>query len=342
LQKSIIQVLVVDDYERWRRFVVSALQKEPEFQVAGEARDGLEAVQKAEELQPELILLDIGLPKLNGIQAAQRIRSLSSRSKILFISENRTPEIASEALRAGGSGYVIKSSAGTELFPAIRAVLKGERFVSRTLAALLEPSAHPVDHPASEDLTPSFASRNRGTNHRHEMAVYSDDHSFVDGIARGAQAALKAGDVVIVIANASHREGILEKLQADGVDISAAIKQGTYVAFDNTDTVSKIMNSCMPDPARCVKLVGDLIARVSKNARGEHARVAFFGECSPALLADGNVEAAVRLEHHWDELMKSYDTYTLCGYLSSAFPQGENDQLFERICAEHSAVRQPN
>ena len=333
---------MVDDYEPWRRFVLSALQKEPEFQVVGEACDGLEAVQKAEELQPNLILLDIGLPNLNGIQAAQRIRSLSTKSKILFISENRTPEIASEALRAGGNGFVIKSSAGSELFPAIRAVLKGERFVSSTLAVPVEPGAQPVDRPRSNEVDRALASQNLENSHLHEMEVYSNDAALVEGFARGAQAALKAGDAVIVIASAPHREGILEKLQADGVDISAAIKQGSYVAFDNTETVSKIMNSCMPDPARCLKLVGDLIARVSKNAGGEHARVAFFGECAPLLLADGNAEAAVRLEHHWDELMKKHKAYTLCGYLSTAFPHSETNPVFRRICAEHSAVRQSN
>src|SRR5262249_27853159 len=91
-------------------------------------------VQKAKELQPDLILLDIGLPKLHGIEAARRISKLSPNSKILFISENRSPEIASEALRAGGSGYLAKSDAGSGLWPAMEAVLQGKQFFSARLA----------------------------------------------------------------------------------------------------------------------------------------------------------------------------------------------------------------
>ena len=133
LEKSTIRVLVVDDFEPWRRFVHSTLQKASEFLVIGEACDGLEAVQKAEELQPDLILLDLGLPKLNGIEAAQRIRGLAPFSKIIFVSQTRSSDIVREALRAGGSGYVVKSNGATELLPAIAAVLQSTQFVSADL-----------------------------------------------------------------------------------------------------------------------------------------------------------------------------------------------------------------
>jgi DNA-binding NarL/FixJ family response regulator len=97
--------------------------------------DGLEAVQQAEELQPDLILLDIGLPTLNGIEAARRIRRVSPASRILFVSENRSADIAEEALSTGASGYVFKSDAGSELLPAVKAVLEGKRSISASLAS---------------------------------------------------------------------------------------------------------------------------------------------------------------------------------------------------------------
>src|SRR5215831_5637757 len=129
-----IRVLVVDDYKPWRRFVCSTLDKRPDLQTICEVSDGLEAVQKAQELQPDLILLDIGLPKLNGIEAARQIRELSPDSKILFVSENRSPDVAAGALSAGGGGYVIKSDAGRDLLRAVHAVLRDEQFVSASLA----------------------------------------------------------------------------------------------------------------------------------------------------------------------------------------------------------------
>src|SRR5204863_4099244 len=129
-----VRVLAVDDFESFRRFAASQLGKRPELRIVGEASDGVEAVQKAEELQPDLILLDIGLPTLNGIDAARRIGKVASQSKILFLSQESSPEVAQEALAAGALGYVVKIHAGTELLAAVEAVCQGRRFVSAALA----------------------------------------------------------------------------------------------------------------------------------------------------------------------------------------------------------------
>jgi DNA-binding NarL/FixJ family response regulator len=135
------RILLVDDFLPWRRFVASLLQKNAEWQVIGQASNGLEAVEKAKELQPDLIVLDIGLPKLNGIEAAGSIRNVAPKSKILFLSENRFSDVAAAALSAGGHGYVVKSDGANELLVAIEAVLHGKRFVSTTFAGLDSTSA---------------------------------------------------------------------------------------------------------------------------------------------------------------------------------------------------------
>jgi DNA-binding NarL/FixJ family response regulator len=128
------RVLVVDDYEPFRRFIRSALRKRPELQITCEVSDGLEAVQKAEELQPDLIVLDIGIPSLNGIEAARRIRKVSPESKILFVSQESSADIVQETLALGALGYVVKVHAGSDLLPAVGAVLQGKRFISASLA----------------------------------------------------------------------------------------------------------------------------------------------------------------------------------------------------------------
>jgi DNA-binding NarL/FixJ family response regulator len=131
--RSIIRVLIVDDYEPWRRFIRLTLLAYERLQVIGEACDGLEAVPKAQELQPDLILLDIGLPHLNGIEAARKIREVSPESKILFVSENRSLDIVEKALSTGASGYVLKADGATELLAAVGAILQGKQFMSAQL-----------------------------------------------------------------------------------------------------------------------------------------------------------------------------------------------------------------
>src|SRR5882762_2417937 len=134
MEPSTVRVLVVDDYEPFRRFVCSTLGKRPEWQIVGEASDGLEPVQKAEELQPDLIVLDIGLPTLDGIEAARRIRRLSPECKIIFLSQESSADVVQEALRLGAWGYVVKTHAGSELLDSMEAVRQGRRFVSAELA----------------------------------------------------------------------------------------------------------------------------------------------------------------------------------------------------------------
>ena len=123
----------MDDFESWRHQVRLLFQARPQWQIIAEVSDGLEAVQKAEDLKPDLILLDIGLPKLNGIEAAQRIRQVSPSSKIIFLSQNNDRDIVQAALSTGALGYVHKTHARSDLLPAIEAVLQGRQSVSSSI-----------------------------------------------------------------------------------------------------------------------------------------------------------------------------------------------------------------
>ena len=132
------RVLVVDDYEPFRRFICATLCQRPALQIICEASDGAEAVQRAAELKPSLILLDIGLPTLNGIEAARRIRKVSCNSKIIFVSQESSAAIVQEALSVGALGYVVKTHAGSDLLAAVDAVLEGRQFFSGGLSGLTQ------------------------------------------------------------------------------------------------------------------------------------------------------------------------------------------------------------
>jgi len=216
----------VDDYTPWRVFVASMLQNQPKLGIVGEATDGLEAVQIAQQLQPDLVMLDIGLPKLNGLEAARRIRELCPLAKILVVSENRTRDIVEEALRAGAGGYVIKSFAAGELLSAIAAVLEGNRFIS---AHLTGPPTGDKEHEHTE-------SPHRQNVEHHEIRFYANDAALVDDFASFLEPSAKKGHAVIVIATESHRNDILRRLQADGLDTSIAVQQKRYIGLDVADS----------------------------------------------------------------------------------------------------------
>ena len=126
-----MRILFVEDFVPFRKLICTTLGESHDLQVVDEASDSLEAVQKAVELQPDLILMDIGLPSQNGIEAARQIRELVPEAKILFLSQETSPEVIQEALSMSASGYVVKVNAGIELVPAIDAVVSGEQFVSQ-------------------------------------------------------------------------------------------------------------------------------------------------------------------------------------------------------------------
>jgi DNA-binding NarL/FixJ family response regulator len=335
-----IRVLVVEDFEPFRRFVASILQKHPELQIICEVWDGLESVQKAEELQPDLVLLDVGLPHLNGIEAARRICTVSPKSKILFLSENRSSDIADEALLAGAGGYVVKSDAARDLLPAVESVLKGKRFVSASLAGNGVTDAdneHTAD-PRSGGVVLPFPPEKVRIARRHEAGFYSDDRRLLDDLAQFIGAALQAGNAAIVVATKSHRDSLLPRLQAYGLDISAATEQGRYIALDAADALPTFMHNGMPDPVRFLEMLGNVIATAAEAAKGEQARVAIFGEMCHLLWAQGNTEAAIQVEKLGNQLVKIYDVDILCGYSLSSVQGGMDSRTFERICAEHSDV----
>jgi len=127
-----VRILVVEDFEPFLQFISSTLTKRRDLQIIGEVSDGLEAVQEAVDLKPDLILMDIGLPSLNGIEAARQIRKLVPESKIIFFSQEYSADVVQEAFSLGAWGYVVKTRAGTDLLAAVDAVILGKRFVSRT------------------------------------------------------------------------------------------------------------------------------------------------------------------------------------------------------------------
>ena len=311
-----IRVLVVDDFEKVRQFLCSKIAKRPSFMVVGQAGNGVEAIAQAKQLQPDIVLLDVGLPKLDGIKAARQIASCSPGSHIIYISANRELEIVEACLQAGGRGYVLKSDLENDFWPAVEAALRGDTFLSSSVSA--------ADRPARQEKSSG-----------HHMVVCLNHAALVAQYAAWVAPALKRGSPVIVVADEAHQRGVQNVLREHGLDVEAAIRGREYRYLNPSKALAEVMKAGMPDPSRLSALVQDLI-QGKVQPEGPQVRVV-AGEMSPQLLAEGKVEAAIELEKLWEELTAQYALHTLCGYLTEHFDD-KQPELLQEFTAHHSAV----
>jgi len=335
-----VRVLVVEDFEPFRRLIRSTLGTNTNLQIVGEASDGLEAVRKAEELQPSLILLDVGLPTLNGIEAARRIRKFAPEAKIIFVTQEFSADVVQAALTTGAAGYVVKTRMTSDLLLAVEAVREGWQFVSPGLSChkcSVETDASASGFPLRAG-SPSVKADRKNVSRTHEVHFYTDDASFLSGFLRFIEGALNDGVPVIVVATEAHRNSLYQRLQTQGRNVNADIEQGRYIPLDVADTLATFMVNDMPDPVLFLKVAGDLVRSAANASNGKHSRVAACGECAPLLWAQGKAEAAILLERLWDEVARAHTLDILCGYRTSGPLREQNSQVYERICAEHSAV----
>ena len=339
MEASIVRALVVDDYEPFRRFVCSTFREMRDIQLIGEASDGLEAIRKAEELKPDLIVLDIGLPTVSGIEVARRIRKIRPDCKILFLSQESSADVAQAAFSLGAVGYVVKAHAGSELSPALEAVCMGRYFVSKGLSGCDWSTGAQVLGSLSHQQVPLPPVPDQARiKHRHEVQFYPDDSAFLLGLADFIEAALSSGNPVIVVATESHRRSLFETLRARGTDSAAAMEQGLYLSLDVHQALSTFMVNDLPDPARFQKVFLGLLSSAAKAAKAEHARVAACGELAPTLWTQGKVDAAILVEHLTDGVARTCNVDILCGYVLSTSQRDQESHMYQRICAEHSAV----
>jgi DNA-binding NarL/FixJ family response regulator len=316
------RVLVVDDFEPWRRHVASTLAESSRWQIVGEAADGADAIEKAANLRPDLILLDVGLPTVNGIEAARRILAHDSNLKILFVSEHQSWEIAEVALCTGARGYICKSDSGRELSPAMDAIIDGGRFVAERFGGRVQKRA---DRAASN-------------GRRHEGLYYSNDVELLNQWASIAKDALNTDATFLLLATDSHRDTIGAMLQRCGINVERAVRDGRFVSLTVDETLSKFMVGDRLDETRFWNSVTSVLLSAARASTADQPYVIACGECAPTLCTQGNGEAAIRLEQLWDEVTRTYRVDTYCAYSSDGCRCDDADDVREQISAAHTAT----
>jgi signal transduction histidine kinase len=172
----------------------------------------------------------------------------------------------------------------------------------------------------------------------HSVRFYEDDGLFLDELSRVTGAALGAGDAAVVVATAAHREGLARRLKARGLDVAAIAAQGRFIALDAAETLAKFDREGSPDETLFAELIGNIIASALAKAIGELPRVVVFGEMVALLWARGQGEAAIHLEHLWNDLSRTHSFYLHCAYPLHAFSQAGDGAFMETICAAHDRV----
>jgi DNA-binding NarL/FixJ family response regulator len=209
-----IRVLLAEDHVMVRAGLQALLERAKDIKVIGEASNGQEAVDLTSELKPDVLILDIMMPRLNGIQAAEQIHNLKLPVKILFVSMYSEAGLVRQALQTGAKGYVLKTSAGEELLQAIRAIAKGETYIGETISSMtmedsFRPNMKQVEHPL-ELLSP---------REKEILQLIAEEHTSSE-VAKILSISEKTVE--------KHRANMMEKLQVRNLAglVRLAIKYG--------------------------------------------------------------------------------------------------------------------
>jgi PAS domain S-box-containing protein len=160
-----MRVLIVDDHEVVRRGVRSLLCGQPNCDVCGEAVDGRDAIEKARQLVPDVIIMDVSMPRLNGLEATRQLRDILPHSEVLILSQHESAEMARHVFKAGARGYVVKSSIGRDLLQALEKVNHGETFIDPAISAVLSRSSH-ID---AQEIIQRSAAREKALSDSEEL-----------------------------------------------------------------------------------------------------------------------------------------------------------------------------
>ena len=319
---SSVKVLIVDDHARFRHMVRSLIESQQKYQVCGEASDGIEAITKVNELHPDLILMDINMPRMDGLEATRIIRRESPDCSVVIVTQNDATVAREQARSVDASGFVTKSGLARDLIPEMGRVA-------------MENNSIPGETKNGADQGEPWCGLLAGAAPRdHIVQLYQDQQFLNRAVCRFAAAAIANGEGVILVPTVAHWDAFRPRLESEGVDVKAAEKRGQLTIVDADNLLPTFMRDGMPDSPVFLGLAANVVSQARGD--GRYPKVRWWGEMVNILWERGDVAASMNLEDLFDNLAHEQDIAIFCSFLMDNFNGDVHARMLPRLGENHS------
>lgn len=333
-----VEVLIADDHDRFRRAIRTVIESEVAYRVCGEARDGIEAVEKIRQLHPDIVLMDIDMPRMDGLQATEIIRREVPDCKVIIVTQNEATIAREQARIVDAKAFVTKSGLTRDLLPTMGRVAmeNNSRLAARKSERQVNPGrdaarAHGVTASEGE---PWFGLLGSAAPRDHIVQLYQDQQFLNRAVCRFAAAAITNGEGVILVPTVAHWDAFRPRLESEGVDVKAAEKRGQLTIVDADNLLPTFMRDGMPDSPVFLGLAQNVISEARGDGRYEKVR--WWGEMVNILWERGEVAASMQLEDQFDQLAHEQDIAIFCSFLMDNFDGDVHARMLPRLGENHS------